>query len=134
MPSLPIGSVAKMVVPLGPIDLRVDGRPAPSATTMRTESPHVIVLTTALTELGLTVLSTYVGADDVETTVVDVTLGRRPSAGREVRSVGRDALPVTHARERCLLDHLARVREAVEEATGSSATLDVADETLAAAR
>ena len=74
------------------------------------------------------------GADDVDTIVVDVTLARRPSARREVRAVGRDALPVTHARDRCLLDHLARVREVIEEATGSSATLEVADAALAAAR
>lgn len=132
--SLPIGSVGHMVVALGPIDLRLDGRPAPSATSMRAESPHVVVLTTALTELGLTVLSTYVGADDVDTTVVHVALGRRPSARRDVRNIARDALPVTHAREQCLLDHLAHVREVVEEATGSSTTLDIAEAALGAAR
>jgi hypothetical protein len=45
----------------------------------------------------------------------------------------RDALPVTHARERCLLDHGQRLQEALVIRTGGTVAVDIADGALARA-
>jgi len=132
--SPPAGTVVSVRAAISPIDIRLDGDVIASATTLRTDSPHVVVLTTALADLGLTVISTYIGADDVETTVVDLVLGRRPAARRGVRTIDRDALPVTHARERCLLDHLAQVHETLEHSAGAIVSVEVDDAAVEASR
>ena len=91
---------------------------------------HVLVLTTTLPTAALNVITTYTGADDVDTHVVDLALARRPHAITRVRRLPRPKLPVTHARERCLLDHLAQVRTALAELCHADARIDVPDHAL----
>jgi hypothetical protein len=45
----------------------------------------------------------------------------------------RDALPVTHAGERCLLDHAQQVQEALVIRTGGTVAVDIAAGALARA-
>jgi hypothetical protein len=78
--------------------------------------------------------STYIGADGIGTTAVDVVLGTALPSSSTTRTLHRDDVPVTHARERCLLEHLAQLRAALEQDAGATATIDVPDVALAAAR
>ena len=124
------GTVEAMLTVLEPIRVQLDGRATPSETTLRQTAPHVVVLTTALPDVPLTVVTTYVGADDVDTTAVDLVLARRPTAERDTRTMPRDAIPVTHARDRCLLDHLGQVHAALERVQPLAVTIDIADQAL----
>lgn len=99
-------------------------------TTHTAVGPHVLVLTTTLPTAALTVTTTYTGAADVDTHVVDLALGPRLHATTTVRRLPREELPVTHARERCLLDHLAQVRAALTELRDVDARIDVPDHAL----
>ncbi len=92
---------------------------------MRTAGPYVVVLTTALPDVPLTVTTTYIGADGVDTTAVDLILSRRPLADRATRSLPRDDVPVTHAHDRSLLDHLAQVHSALADHDQRTAKVDV---------
>jgi hypothetical protein len=84
-----------------------------SATTMSLPHPHVVVISTSVPDAPLTVTTTFVGADDVATSIIDLRLGVRPTAKNSVDLVARETLPVTHAREQCLLDHASRLLEAL---------------------
>lgn len=112
------------------VTICVDGEAVESETTVSSAGPNVAVLSTALPTLPLTVTTTYVGADDVDTAAVDLALAARPAAFATARQVSRDAIPVTQARERCLLDHLAQVRETAECDRGCRVTVDAADAAL----
>jgi hypothetical protein len=119
---------------LAPITIAIDAEPTPSETTMRPAGPHVVKLTTALPELPLTVTTAYVGADDVPTTAITFTLGRRPAAQRTIRTLAHDEVPVTHALDRCVLDHLTQVRPALDALTERTATIEADDAVLDTAR
>jgi len=112
------------------IELTTDGARVASETTRAAVGPHVLVLTTTVPTAALTVITTYTGADDVDTRVTDLALARRPRATAGTRLVPRAELPVTHARDRCLLDHLAQVRTALAELCDLSARVDVRDAAL----
>lgn len=43
------------------------------------------------------------------------------------RTVARDVLPATHARSRCVLDHVERVQTAMTAALGTAPAIDVPD-------
>ncbi len=131
-PSPRPGTVGAVPTVLAPIVVSLDAQKTTSETTLRDGGPYVVVLTTALPDIPLTVVTTFVGARDVDTTIVDLTLGMRPHARTEPRTVPRDDVPVTHAHDRCLLEHAATVRSAVAHVTGGHATVDVSDAALAA--
>ena len=118
---------------LDPITVTIDGTPTPSETTLAQAGAYVVVLATALPEIPLTVTSTFIGAQDVDTTIVDLTLGLRPHAHTETRTVARDHVPVTHAHDRCLLEHAATVRTAVAHTTQAHVSIDVPDTALQSA-
>lgn len=58
---------------------------------------------------------------------VDLVLGPRPVAENLARGLERSAVPVTHAHDRCVLDHLALVRERLSELAGGRVTLDLGE-------
>jgi hypothetical protein len=49
------------------VRLSVDDRPVASETTATAAGPSVLVLITALGELGVTITSTYIGHEDTDT-------------------------------------------------------------------
>lgn len=119
----------RVVVPS--ISIRFDGEAIESETTVGAFGPHVLVLSTSLPTLGVTVTTTYVGADDTETVAVDLVLGPSPLAAVEARAVSRHDVAVTCGRERCLLDHLACVQASLELRDGISPQLDAGDQAIA---
>ncbi len=91
----------------------------------------ILVLSTTVPSLGLTVHSTYHGHAGLDTQIVHLAL--MPGRPRQdLASCPHEDLPVSYARERCLLDHLAYVREKLEEHTAASVALDVEDIAIAA--
>ncbi len=92
--------------------------------------PHVVVISTSVPEVPLTVTTTFVGADDVATSIIDLRLGVRPTAKNSIDLVARETLPVTHAREQCLLDHARRLLEALNAENADLWTVDVSDAAL----
>jgi hypothetical protein len=86
------------------VRISVNGRPVASETTATPAGPSVLVLITTLGELGVTITSTYIGHESTDTLAAHLLVSRERRTLEQVER-SRDALPVTHARERCLLDH-----------------------------
>jgi hypothetical protein len=110
--------------PIEGVRINVNDRAVASETTVTAAGPSVLALITALGELGVTLTSTYVGHAQTETLATHLVVTRERQELEQVEH-SRDALPVTHARERCLLDHAARVQQTVSEATGGAVTVDI---------
>lgn len=113
------------------LELCLDGRLVASETTYASVGAYVVVLATAVPGLGVTVTTAYIGAQDADTIAVDLFLAPRAAAGNAARTLERDLVPVTHAHDRCLLDHLAQVRCGLADRAGV-VTVDVGDDALAA--
>lgn len=86
----------------------------------------IVVMSTAAPTLGATIHSTYHGHEGLDTVVVRLALLLGDS-GQVVETRPRNHLPVNHARQRCLLDHLAYVREVLADAAEDLVTVDVLD-------
>jgi hypothetical protein len=110
--------------PIDGVRISVDGRVVASETTVTSAGPSVLVLITALGELGITVTSTYIGHDGTDSLAAHLVVSRRTEELDHLEH-SREALPVTHARGRCLLDHAAHVQEAVGQEAGAVVAVDV---------
>ena len=115
---------------VGPVTLRRSGELVESETTVTPVGPNVVVLSTAVPDLGLTVTTTYSGAADAATIAVDLIQGQRGSVRHEPREIPRETVPVTHAREHCLLDHAQQVMNATNRHDGGRHTVHVSDDAL----
>ena len=114
-----------------PITVTRSGRAIDTETTASAVGPYVVVVSTAVPGLGVQVTTTYVGADDAETIAVGLVLGPRPAASNEPRSIPRESVPVTHAREQCLLDHARQLMNALRSHDREHYGVDVSDDALA---
>jgi hypothetical protein len=104
--------------------VRLDGDAAWSETTVTTAGPWALTLITVVPELGVRFISTYVGGEGIATGATHALT--HPGDGELVqREHSREALPVTHARERCLLDHGAELQQALVAMTGTHIAVDV---------
>lgn len=113
--------------------MSVDGVDARAETTIDAVAATVVVISTALAELAEQHTTTYVGARGTATAAV--TLLQGPDGPRSrTRAVEDTVLPVTHARDRLLLDHAAELQAALEERTGGAVSIDVAPAALEAAQ
>jgi len=76
------------------VRISVDGRLVVSETTATAAGPSVLVLITALGELGVSITSTYIGHEGLDTLAAHLTVTR---TGRELKRIehSRDSLPVT---------------------------------------
>jgi hypothetical protein len=114
------------------VRISVDGRPVTSETTATAAGPSVLVLITAIGELGVTITSTYIGHAGTDSLAAHLVVTRERRTLEHVEH-SRDALPVTHARDRCLLDHAQHLQEAVVIRIGGTVAVDVAPGALARA-
>ena len=94
-------------------------------------APTFLCLSTVLPDFGIDFHSTYTGPSDADTRITELLL-----AGRVAHSIARacahEELPVVSGRRRCLLDHLARLRERLEQRSGLDTRIELEDETLVA--
>ncbi len=112
---------------VGPVTVQAAGEAIQSETTLGAIGPNVVVVSTALPDLAVTMTTAYTGAEDVETIAVDLLLGPRPEAAHASRVLPRDSVPVTHAREQCLLDHASQLMTALRARDGRPYAVDVSD-------
>src|SRR3954454_17197481 len=104
--------------------VRLDGEAAWSETTARSAGPWALTLITVVPELGVRFISTYVGGERVATGATHALT--HPGGGELVqREHRREARPVTHARERRLLDHGAELQRSLMGLTGARVAVDV---------
>lgn len=119
------GSVAA-VTTLPGIAITIDGALARSETTVAVAAANVVVLTTALAEHAVTVTSSYVGHQAVATHVTHLILTPQRSYVASAQHPHAE-VPVTHARERCVLEHATVLQDA------TAGRVDVSDRALLAA-
>src|SRR3954453_11159044 len=110
--------------------VRLDGEAAWSETTVTSAGPWALTLITVVPELGVRLISAYVGG---ERSVTGATHALTHPGGGELiqREHTREALPVTHARERCLLDHSAELQRSLMGLTGARVAVDTPPVALA---
>ena len=110
-------------------ELLVDGEPVRCRLSYQWAGALQLTLCSVCPELGVELHSSYLGHPDAEVSTI-ATVRLRPGVRPEVTSELRDAadLPVREARRRCLLDHLAELRDLVAEASESEVSIEFADE------
>jgi hypothetical protein len=79
---------------VGGVQISVAGRPVRSETTATAAGPSVLVLITALGELGVTVTSSYIGHQGTETIAAHLIVTRHREELERVEHC-REALPVS---------------------------------------
>ncbi len=91
---------------------------------------YVVVLGTTLADLGVDVHSVYVGQPKVRTQATHLLLTPNLQDATTVEHE-HDAIPVTHARRRCLFDHLQQLQALLEQ-TGADAQIKIEDNAITA--
>ena len=110
-------------------ELLVDGEPVRCRLSYQWAGALQLTLCSVCPDLGVELHSSYMGHPDAEVSIIG-TIRLRPGVRPEVTSDLRDAatLPVREARRRCLLDHLAELRDLVAEASEGEVSIEFADE------
>jgi hypothetical protein len=121
-----------MQVAVHDVMVSLDGEVAWSETTVTAAGPWALTLVTVVPELGVRFISSYVGGERVATGATHALT--HPGGGELAqREHAREVLPVTHARERCLLDHGAELQRSLMALTGARVAVDVPPVALALA-
>jgi hypothetical protein len=109
------------------VEMVLDGHPCPCETRYAEAGAYVLVLCTALSELGFELHSVYVGHPGIATHVTHLALSGPPSqAASNTMTRREDELSVVFARRRCLFDHLQRLQDEMTE-LGHQAGIEVDD-------
>jgi hypothetical protein len=113
-----------------PVKILVGGEPVRSRTRATTVGPHVLVLDTVLPDNGTELHSIYTGHEGTSTLASHLLLapGLRDTIAAEH---DHDSIPVTHARRRCLYDHLQHLQDLLHD-TGADANIPLDETALAA--
>ncbi len=93
-----------------PVKILLDGESVRSQTRATSVGPYVLVLDTVLGDHGIDLHSIYTGHEDTSTLASHLMLapGLKDMIAAEHE---HDAIPVTHARRRCLYDHLQHLQD-----------------------
>ena len=113
------------------VAITLDGPPIPSRTRLTGLGGYHVALSTVLLDSAtpLEVHSSYLGHRDTATCATHLTLSPGAAGTRHVEH-DHDHLPVTHARERCLLDHLQVLVELAAR-QGHTLAVELPDSVLA---
>ncbi len=113
-----------------PVEITLDGEHVRSRTRASTISPYVLVLDTVIPEKGIDLHSTYTGHEGASTLASHLLLARglQDTIAAEHE---HDSIPVTHARRRCLYDHLQHLQDLIEQ-TGAEANIPIDEQAIAA--
>jgi hypothetical protein len=108
-----------------PIEIAIDGRRVRSETLASSVGAYVLVLDTTLADHGIDLHSTYTGHAKTKTqaTHLILTPDHQESIGVEHE---HDAIPVMHARRRCLYDHLHQLQDLLQQ-DGAEASIPIED-------
>jgi hypothetical protein len=93
-----------------PVKILVDGESVRSQTRATSVGPYVLVLDTVLGDHGIDLHSIYTGHEDTSTLASHLLLapGLKDTIAAEHE---HESIPVTHARRRCLYDHLQHLQD-----------------------
>ncbi len=113
-----------------PVKILIDGESVRCQTRATSVGPYVLVLDTVLGDHGIDLHSTYTGHEGTSTLASHLLLapGLRDTIAAEHE---HDAIPVTHARRRCLYDHLQHLQDLLRD-TGANANIPLDDTAVAA--
>jgi hypothetical protein len=111
-----------------------DGNELQSSTTLMRAGPYTVVLASTVSGVDVEFYSTYIGHPAVDTRGVHLELSRRGGARVSIREDAHEALPVTYAHERLMIDHVARLRELVAAGGGGHTTVELDDTALASSQ
>jgi hypothetical protein len=109
--------------------ISVDGRLVDSETLYAVAGPCVLVITSAVPNIGAELHSSYVGARGANTIVAELWRGRD---GTEtcVRTAGHADLSLVHQRRRCFYDHLQQLQDRLHVAVDAQVAIDVDEHAL----
>jgi len=114
------------------VNIHVAGEHYQTATLASAEDPYIVCVSTTIAALAHELHSSYLGHQHSNGTVVshlELTPGRPPRTWVEHHDATE--LPVTHARARLLLDHLAELLKTLDHIAPGRVEVDVGDSALA---
>jgi hypothetical protein len=108
-----------------PIEITIDGENVRSETLASSIGAYVLVIDTTLADHGIDLHSIYTGHPRVKTQTTHLILA---PALHEAMTVEHehDAIPVMHARRRCLYDHLHQLQDLLQR-DGAEASIPIED-------
>ncbi len=115
------------------VKIHLAGEHYQSATLASAEDPYIVCVSTTIAALAHELHSAYVGHANANGTVVshlELTPSTPPRTWVEHHNATE--LPVTHARARLLLDHLADLQKTLDHIAPGRVEVDVGDSALAA--
>ena len=111
--------------------VRIDGARVRAYTELTYAGAHQLTLSTALPALGIELDSSYLGHPDAgESIASHLQLGPGLSPQTWVECHAAAALPVSHARRRCLYDHLLELQQLLCATGAGEVSVELADEAL----
>lgn len=113
-----------------PLLIEIDGRAVRSQTLATSVGAYVFVIATVLADQAIDLHSTYTGHQRTKTLATHLLLARERYATIAAEHE-HDELPVTHARRRCLFDHLHRLQDLLGE-LGLQAVIPIEDAAIQA--
>ena len=109
--------------------IALDGHAVRSATRTVSAGAYQFVISTVLPGTGIELQSSYIGHGNLEETQITHLLLAVGQQETELRWAPHYAIPVQHARRRCLYDHLQRLSDFVAE-LGHELAIDTFDDAL----
>jgi len=108
--------------------IRVNGRGVRASSYLVYAGAYQLTLSTIVAELALELHSSYLGHPDAPqsyATHLELAPGQGPETWPEAHF--GEEMPVGEERQRCLLDHLVKLRELLVRHTDGEVTIDLAD-------
>jgi hypothetical protein len=97
-----------------PIKVAIDGKPVRSSTLATSVGAYILVIETILPGQAIDLHSVYTGHANVKTQATHLILAPNRHEATTVEHAN-DAMPVMHARRRCLYDHLHQLQDLLQE-------------------
>lgn len=113
-----------------PVEIAIDGRKARSETLATEVGAYVVVLDTTLADEGIDLHSVYTGHPQTKTQATHLILTPKRQEATTTEHE-HSAIPVMHARRRCLYDHLHQLQDLLQE-DGAEASIPFDDEAIEA--
>jgi len=112
------------------VEIAIDGEIVRSETRASSVGAYVLAIDTVLPDHGVDLHSVYAGHPSVRTQATHLLLAPGLHEALSVEHE-HDAIPVTHARRRCLYDHLSRLQDLLQS-IGLDAQIPIDDAAVTA--
>ena len=109
----------------------VNGRDVKSETRYGAFGAHVLLISTAIGDIGIQLHSSYVGGAPADTQVAELFIAPRGDVRSSARATPATELPVVYARGRCLYDHLLSLQLHLEDHGYELVAIETDDAALA---